>query len=360
MKWFSSSLVSLVLVLVILASSLLPTVALAEAPFYGVNSNKYCKTYMLSTSGRTTTYTSSDLSRPGTENRASDTAYIDNSADEIWILEARGSALRVSYPVGSSRYIAWIHASSVTNASIYSNCEVMTSSGRFYCAARQYGSLSGSYYVDQGDRVQLIATSGNRVQIMYPTGNQCYRLAWADKADYDRYCKGTAYPTIGGTAASSGNSGFPNGIYMTQAGSTTCTLCAAAMMLRAKAYQAGRSDWSSITESAIKSTAWVNGDGLRWNFTYGGMTVSHRGYNGISLNELKSLLNSNPAGVVLYCGSLPHAVFVMGYSGDTILCADPVSSYSGRQISLANSSLGSRIGNQSAILSSVTAIWFVR
>lgn len=157
---------------------------------------------------------------------------------------------------------------------------------------------------------------------------------------------------------SNGSSTLPTGIYLKQNGSTTCTLASAAMMLRARKYLSGKS-YSSITESAIRSTAWVNGQGLRFSFKYSGISVSHKKSSGISASTLKNLLDKHPEGIVLYCGKIPHAVFLTDYSGDTFYCADPVSSYSGRRIKLASSSLGKKYSTQANILSNVTAYWYV-
>ncbi len=156
---------------------------------------------------------------------------------------------------------------------------------------------------------------------------------------------------------------LPNSIYLAQQGSTTCTLCSATMMLRSRMYLSGNSDWSKITESATRSTAWIDGQGLRWSFTYsiGGssMTVAHKSVSGISVSSLKSILNNHPEGIVLYCGKLPHAVFLTDYEGDTFYCADTVSSYSGIRRTLGSSYLGKKYGSQATILSNVTAYWYI-
>ena len=54
---------------------------------------------------------------------------------------------------------------------------------------------------------------------------------------------------------------LPSEIYLTQQGSSTCTMAASAMMLRARFYKSNNSSWRSITESSIRSTAWVDGTG---------------------------------------------------------------------------------------------------
>lgn len=156
----------------------------------------------------------------------------------------------------------------------------------------------------------------------------------------------------------SSNSGLPSGVYFEQEWQSTCTLSSAAMMLRTRAYQIGK-NWQKITESSIKEEGWINGEGLKWSFAYDEMSVSHVSYSGISLSELISLLNKNPAGIVLYCGKLPHAVWVISVSGDTVYCADPLKGYSGKKISLVESYLGYKYNYQDNILDHVTAIWYV-
>ena len=158
-----------------------------------------------------------------------------------------------------------------------------------------------------------------------------------------------------------------NEIYLSQEGTSTCTLSSAAMMLRSCMYLSGSEDWRSITESGIRSIAWKEGSGLRWGFTYdsngNSITVSYSSVSdGISVSSLKSILNNHPEGIVLYCGNLlprPHAVFVTDYEGDTFYCADPIASYSGKRISLSSSYLGKNCGSQSGVLNNVTAYWYV-
>ena len=147
------------------------------------------------------------------------------------------------------------------------------------------------------------------------------------------YCSSSYIQLAKSQSDPSPDSDLPPGVFFTQEGKTSCTLSSAAMMLRTRAYQIGK-NWRGITESAIRGTAWINGSGLRWSFTYDGMTVSHASYNGMYLSTLISLLNQNPAGLVLYCGRIPHAVWVIAVSGNTIYCADPLSGSSELRTSL--------------------------
>ena len=157
---------------------------------------------------------------------------------------------------------------------------------------------------------------------------------------------------------------LPDDLYLAQNTSGTCTLSSAAMMLRARMYLSGNSDWRQITESAIRSTAWASGAGLRWSFTYtingSSMSVKHTAVSGgISASDLKDLLDLHPEGIVLYCGNLPHAVFLTDYDNDTFYCADPAGYCSGSRIPLTSSYLGKMYGSQTTILNSVTAYWYI-
>ena len=118
-----------------------------------------------------------------------------------------------------------------------------------------------------------------------------------------------------------------SGVFLKQEGNTTCTLCASAMMLRRTAMLRGDSNWSSITESAVRPTAWINGQGLRWNFTYSNIKVNHASLTGTESSkksQLIALLEKHPEGIVLYySSSKPHAVLLTDYTNGTFYCADP-------------------------------------
>lgn len=158
---------------------------------------------------------------------------------------------------------------------------------------------------------------------------------------------------------------LPDNLYFAQKYPATCTLAASAMMLRARMYLSGNASWPSITEDSMLSTAWISGTGLRHSFTYGingnSMSVAHAFTSGISVATLKSLLNSHPEGIVLYCGNIPHAVFVTDYEGDTFYCADSSGyPYSGYRLPLASSLLGEKYQwSQANILANTTAYWYV-
>ena len=164
-------------------------------------------------------------------------------------------------------------------------------------------------------------------------------------------------------AAESGATELPNSLFLQQSYSGMCTLSSTAMMLRARMYLSGNSDWPYITESTIRSVAWMEGVGLRFNFTYtqdnNSISVSHENLSGISVSALKSLLNSHPEGIVLLCYDVPHAVLVTDYDGNTFYCADPAPTYAGKRRTLASSYTGEMLGSQSAVLNAADAYWYV-
>ena len=156
---------------------------------------------------------------------------------------------------------------------------------------------------------------------------------------------------------------LPDSLYLTQLVSGTCTLSSAAMMLRAMLYINNNDNWGQVTETSLRPTAWMNGVGLRWSFTHkvegASISVSHASASGVSISGLKALLDKHPEGIVLYCGKLPHAVFLVGYQDDIFYCADTVSGYSEALIPLTASWLGTKYGSQANILRNVTAYWYV-
>ena len=98
-----------------------------------------------------------------------------------------------------------------------------------------------------------------------------------------------------GSISAKAATALPDSVYLTQVGSSTCTLSATAMMLRARMYLSGNDLWRTISEQSIRSTAWVEGVGLKWSFTYtvqdSSMKVANASVSGISVSQLKSLLD---------------------------------------------------------------------
>lgn len=159
-------------------------------------------------------------------------------------------------------------------------------------------------------------------------------------------------------------------VFLAQEYDYSCTLAAATVMLRRCAILRGDSNWAAITESAVSSSAWINGTGLRASFTYSGMTVnwiqSFTGTAAEKHNYLVSMLIQHPEGVVIYCRNLPqgqHAVVLTDYTNGTFYCTDTDSRYANRKDRrpLVQSTLGGYLNttDQDYILEYVNTIWYV-
>ena len=79
----------------------------------------------------------------------------------------------------------------------------------------------------------------------------------------------------------------------------------------------------------------------------------------LNLSVLTSILGAHPEGVEIYCGGVPHAVFVTHYSGGVFYCLNPDPGTTGGYIPLEASLLGKLLGSQENILANVTQYWYV-
>ena len=187
---------SMILVLVTLISMVsvsAVSVSAASTSAYDIlSTSKYAKVYTLSSSGRTTPYTSKYLSTRGSVTYGkSSTAYIDNKTDELYLCDVGVTNGKywayVSYPIGSKRAYAYIPLSAISGNN--GSHAKTTSSGKFYCSYRKGYSTSSSYYVSKGETVYLLSTSGSQYQILYPISGGKWRIGWCSKSNYDTYCK---------------------------------------------------------------------------------------------------------------------------------------------------------------------------
>ena len=156
---------------------------------------------------------------------------------------------------------------------------------------------------------------------------------------------------------------LPNELFLTQQGNGTCTLCSATMMIRSIMYINDHPYWSSVTEAGLKPIAWYQGVGLKWEFSFAMedaiVEVGHKGVNGFSTQELAELLEAHPEGIVLYCGDIPHAVFLTDYTDGVFYCAETVKGYSGERIPLEESWICTKYGTQERAIANATAYWYI-
>lgn len=179
------------LMAVIIAISFLsvPASAATISAFSQINSKKVMKVYTIKTSD-TICYTSNTLKTRGSATYgASKTAYISGS-DELYVNKIGKNSdgkyyAYVSYPVGAKRLMAYIPLSAITANNGKHTKTYAT--GKVYTSIRAGKSASKSTYIEKGDVVYLISTSGNWYQVFYPTSTG-WRLGWITKANYNKYC----------------------------------------------------------------------------------------------------------------------------------------------------------------------------
>ena len=153
-------------------------------------------------------------------------------------------------------------------------------------------------------------------------------------------------------------------VFLKQETAITCTLSSATMMLRRTAIIAGFAEWEEITESNLSDTAWIEGVGLRWDFTFYGMTVGHGYYPSDTDKKLFmiDLLDKFPQGVIVYNTGKKgqnHAIFLCDYDkeSDIFYVADPASSVPSGRIPLEQSSI---VGEtQADKIANLSAYWYV-
>ena len=126
-------------------------------------------------------------------------------------------------------------------------------------------------------------------------------------------------------------------VFVKQQTSVTCTLASNVMLLRRTAMMRGDSDWSSITESACRSTLWLEGAGMYHNYSYKSISVSYQYISGSSRTALINALKEHPEGVVAYDYDYPHAILLTDYTDGVFYCADPANNTPSGRMSVSNS-----------------------
>ena len=127
-----------------------------------------------------------------------------------------------------------------------------------------------------------------------------------------------------------------------------CNLAALTMLLR-RVYIAQGKDWTTVTQSSVKSACCPSGSYGPWySSNYNGISISHKSFSGGD-STLRSLLAKHPEGIVLYnggTGGVYHGVLVTDYTDGTFYCADynygspsgriPLSSVYGKYVTANN------------------------
>ncbi len=154
-----------------------------------------------------------------------------------------------------------------------------------------------------------------------------------------------------------------SGVFVKQQTNYTCTLAAAVMLVRRTAMASGNNNWSSITESSMRGTAWLEGSGLYYNFTYAGVSVGHSSISANRKSTYINLLKTYPQGVVAYNqgnGNQWHAILLTDYDAntDTFYCSDPANGTESGRIPLSSSSI---VGSgQDGKINNLNEYWYVK
>lgn len=140
-----------------------------------------------------------------------------------------------------------------------------------------------------------------------------------------------------------------------------CTLFSVAMMLRRRAILEGNPNWASITPAAIRSTAWVEGSGLRFSFSYGGMNVNCKWIDRNHKNEVLNALSQHPEGIAIYTttavGPYWHTILATDYTDGTVYTADPAWGVASGRIPLTQAYYNGNTQDQR--LNNVLQYWYI-
>lgn len=139
-------------------------------------------------------------------------------------------------------------------------------------------------------------------------------------------------------------------VFIKQSRRGTCTLASSAMIMRRAAMLSGDENWTAITESSVGSSAWREGVGISWVFTYAGVTMQHDYVS--STEELKQLLEAHPEGIVAYDAWTPHAIALTDYNEeeDIFYCSDPSESCPSGRIPVSEAMID---------IEDVSVVWYV-
>ena len=120
----------------------------------------------------------------------------------------------------------------------------------------------------------------------------------------------------------------------------TCTLASTVMMVRRATILCDKTNWKKITEDSMRSTAWIEGTGLRWEFTYKGISVGHQDLpKKNKKTALIDLLAVHPEGIVAYN------------------CADPANGSPNGRVPLNSSTIKGK--DQDAKIANFSYYWYV-
>ncbi|MCR5792846.1 MAG: hypothetical protein K6G65_06730 [Lachnospiraceae bacterium] len=150
-------------------------------------------------------------------------------------------------------------------------------------------------------------------------------------------------------------------MFLKQESSGTCTLCAVTMMLRRRTFILN-GDYKSVTQSDVRKYAWIEGTGLKHEFTYNDMKVVYKSISGSTADKkeyFQSMLKEHPEGIVIYDRGKPHAVLLTDYDSkkDIYYVADPSNGVAKGRVPIKNAYLTG--SGQDGKIGGIDAIWYI-
>ncbi len=165
----------------------------AKTSLPSISKNKPLITYTYNSSGKVYAYTSSDL-------KTKTGGYIACSTDECKIIEIKGNAVKVIYPVSKGTKTAWFLRSAFTYRDLANDAASSSFSAKKKATTYKWkGKTSTFGSIAKGDKCYLLR--GNEksdwVQIIYPV-SKGYKMGWVKGSDYTAMLKGTSPNTTKG------------------------------------------------------------------------------------------------------------------------------------------------------------------
>lgn len=210
------------------------------------------------------------------------------------------------------------------------------------CGQVQVASSPGMYQIRENSPVRTDTQSSAEIlyRLTKPAMVNILSVSVNSAGNYWGRLDGSGYIYMGNL-----RSGFEAlnevSVFLKQPYSGPCTLYAAVMMLRRHAILQGK-DYLSITPDSVEKYAWIEGVGLKGEFTYDSTKVTtyqtNPGVWSITSKDYQwkhdkfiELLSTHPEGIVVFDAKKPHAVILLDYNAatDTFYAADSAD-YKGR------------------------------
>lgn len=182
--------ISITLALVMILSMVLSIGAYAKVNLPSISKNKPIITYTYNSSGKVYAYKAADL-------KTKTGGYIACSTDQCKIIEIKGNAVKVTYPVSKGTKTAWFSRDAFTKRNLANDAAQSSFNSQIKATTYKWKNNSATLgYVSKGDKVYLLRgdAKSNWLQILYPVSGG-YKMGWITGSDYNKMITPTATPT---------------------------------------------------------------------------------------------------------------------------------------------------------------------